>query len=70
MVDDYEEQDGATEEDTEMDYDPLDFIEDADLAEDNSANQKVFNDKRRVQADQMQQQMERQMEQMKLTIGS
>ena len=69
MVDDYEEQDGATgeDEDTEMDYDydPLDFIEDADLTEDNSANQKVFNDKRRVQADQMQKQMERQMEQMK-----
>ena len=68
MVDDYEEQDGATGEDTEMDvdgYDPLDYIGDADLTEDNSANQEVFNDKRRVQADQMQQQMERQMEQMK-----
>ena len=74
MVDDYEEEDGvvgATGEDTEMDdddYDPLDFIEDADLTEDNSANQKVFNDKRRVQADQMQQKMERQMEQMRLKM--
>jgi hypothetical protein len=72
MLDDYEEEDGATgeDEDTEMDYDydPLDFIEDADLTEDNSANQKVFNDKRRVQADQMQQQMERQFKQMKLAM--
>ena len=51
-----------------MDYDPLDSMEDTDLAQDSSVNHKVFGDKRRVQADTMEQQMERQMQQMKLTM--
>jgi len=71
MVDDYDEEDGATGEDTGMDvddYDPLDFIDDTDLSKDNSVNQKVFDDKRRVQADTMERQMQLQMQQMKLKM--
>ena len=47
---------------------PLDSMEDTDLAEDSSVNHKVFGDKRRVQADTMERQMQLQMEQMKLTM--